>query len=33
MHVSSVDDLVNALQLSKDAALPDDVALLVIRRA
>ena len=32
MHVNSVDDLVNALQLSKDAALPDDVALLVIKR-
>lgn len=33
MHVNSVDDLVGALQLSKDAALPDDVALLVIKRA
>ncbi|RZU47213.1 serine phosphatase RsbU (regulator of sigma subunit) [Fluviicoccus keumensis] len=33
MHVNSVDDLVSALQLSKDAALPDDVALLVIKRA
>ncbi len=33
MQVTHVDDLVSLLKLSKDAALPDDVALLVIRRA
>lgn len=31
-HIQSVDDLVKELNLSEDAALPDDVALLVINR-